>query len=107
MGIINTLLFIAWIAFVFFIWKNRQFPIQKWLLLFPLSKFLSQTVFVLYLSQCPWVEETPMYYFAMITWQIVGMLVDVLATTLINCLFYLMSYGWNITFFNIRREMIT
>ena len=41
MGIINTVLFIAWIVFVFYIWKNRQFPIQKWLLLFPLSKALS------------------------------------------------------------------
>ena len=106
-GLYNLALCVIWYSYVWVAWKDTQYNIQKWMFMFPLCKCLSLLQTSLDFWQCPWDSDSTAMYVSQIFEQIIAILIQILAITLINTLFYLMSHGWNITFFNIQRNMVT
>jgi hypothetical protein len=55
---------IAWFMFVFKLWEQQNFLIQKWLLVIPVCKSVFFGQIILNYAACPWVEENLLLYLA-------------------------------------------
>jgi hypothetical protein len=46
-------------------------------------------------------------YLALLSEQLIEVLTSILSNTIINCIFYMMCEGWNITRFTLDRNVVT
>lgn len=52
---------------------------------------------------CPWDADDSWVYLTLFVQQIVGILTVICSSTILNCLFYLISLGWCTTSYSIER----
>ena len=65
-GILNLTVLVLWYYYVFNRWKDRQYNIQKWMILFPLIKCISEFDLFLSFAMCPWDSDNVLMYFSQI-----------------------------------------
>lgn len=106
-GSIFLLYSILWVTFTFGLWKLTNYNLQKWLCVIPVTKTLWLFQLALEYSTCPWDSEDALVYLSIFAEQIMSILTVICSSTILNCMFYLISIGWCTTTQGIERQAIT
>ena len=58
-------------------------------------------------STCPWTSDKPIVIISLFSSEVLSVITVICFNTILCCLFYLLSIGWNITMFRIKRNQLT
>lgn len=98
---------ILWLVYAYYIWKFQNYTLQRWLFIIPVTKTLWLFQLSLEYSTCPWDSEDALVYLSIFAEQIMSILTVICSSTILNCMFYLISLGWCTTVQGIERQAIT
>lgn len=98
---------IVWYIYTYKIYRNRQYLIQKWLLLIPICKSIWQIQQMLVYLSCPWVNASFLVYSAIFAEDIISILSVTCFNTFMCSILYLLSVGWTTTIFTIDKNSMT
>lgn len=62
---------------------------------------------MLYYSTCPWTSDSSIVIISIFSSEVLSVITVICFNTIVCCIFYLMSLGWNITIFRIERSQLT
>ena len=98
---------IVWYIYTYKIFRNRQYLIQKWLLLIPICKSIWQIQQALVFLSCPWIKPSFLVYSALFAEDIISILSVTCFNTFMCSILYLLSIGWTTTVFVIDKNSMT
>lgn len=58
-------------------------------------------------STCPWTSDSPIVIISLFSSEVLSVITVICFNTILCCIFYLLSLGWNITMFRIKRNQLT
>jgi hypothetical protein len=107
-AVLQTIYLFAWLYFYFLYRKHiptNQYPLQKWALFFPFVGTVQTVSYFLELITCPWIdEENTLNIIQQILNQVFSIITVILADSLLTSVFFLVSIGWGITVFSLKRD---
>ena len=96
-----------WVWFVKKVQRGRQFFLQPWLSIIPIARGIYWLQVILRYSTCPWTSDSSVVIMSMFSSEVLSVITVICFNTIISCIFYQMSLGWNITIFRIERNKLT
>ena len=81
--------------------------LQPWLSIIPITRAIWWLQLMLRYSTCPWTSDSSIVIISIFSSEVLSVITVICFNTIICCIFYLMSLGWNITIFRIERNQLT
>lgn len=97
----------VWVCSLYKIQRGRQYLLQPWLSIIPITKAIWQLQQMLRYSTCPWTNDSSIVIISLFSSEVLSVITVICFNTILMCLFYLMSLGWNVTMFRIKRNQLT
>jgi len=97
----------VWIFYQYKMVRGRRYLLQTWLTMLPIVKAVGELQEMMLYSTCPWTSDSSMVVISLFSSQVLSVVTVICFNTLLCCIFYLMSLGWNITMFRIKRTQLT
>lgn len=103
----GLILGIVWICSLYKIPRGRQYLLQPWLSVIPITKGIWEMQLMLTYSTCPWTSDSSIVIISLFSSEVLSVITVICFNTILCCILYLLSLGWNITMFRIKRSQLT
>lgn len=98
---------VIWVCCLYKIQRGRQYVLQPWLSIIPFTKAIWEMQLMLEYSTCPWTSDDSIVIISLFSSEVLSVITVICFNTILCCIFYLLSLGWNITMFRIKRSQLT